>query len=726
MDIGIQIVILTIVLILLIAFLIWFLSHEEKKESVMDLFNPGRPKNDFINRGLEMKSIGGDTNMKDWIGAHVDIPRFIERFARYFLSRFHLPEDESPAWNTTDQNYEIIREFMEHPNVNIQSTSLRLIKAFKDIKDISEISDDFKLIMMNVLPEVFVIGEWKYNFSLVNIRYAGAGSFNTVFTLDIHKNNGLVNSNAVLRIYRENLGRQYEKHEKLLNAIRKIIAIFNGRNLVRLPIFSSIDAGHTFDVRFSERGVRGQGEEYSLVWQVLKDMKPLPSTLNLPQTKNYINMIYNILKLAHQNELIYLDWKMDNAMCDGDEVLLTDVDFLDLDNEINKLYRSHSLPTYFKEKDRQGKLNGYQSISEDLKILDNHIGIREMLLAIISMTGYFSEDETTEEAQAEPRLRSKRSYGSFMDSNWYETSVNIGNQTYNRFIASICSILDKDSTVDDKCVDFIFEYINAFLNIIDQRGVDDETFEERVDELIKKNQKKCREFQESYLERLKREPLTNTYSSNANVTPTNSPVISRPRQNGYRAPPSPTYIPPPLSQHNLNSLISSPVNGKIPLYKPLNNSNIEPFEETSLPSQRYGSMNNKNMSSPSPKYNPSVRGYPSPGTDSANYNWNTSQHAPAPNVHALNAPAPTRTSPHASRNYIPLPDNEPMNDSPTPSQKGRPFLQWNLRAQDNQFSSMDGLDSSDESSGSKSESSSTTDGSSTPSDIEFESLELTD
>lgn len=61
MDLGIQIAILTLVLILLIGFLIWFLNHAEKKRSVTDLFNPRKVKSDFINKDLEIKRLGGYT-----------------------------------------------------------------------------------------------------------------------------------------------------------------------------------------------------------------------------------------------------------------------------------------------------------------------------------------------------------------------------------------------------------------------------------------------------------------------------------------------------------------------------------------------------------------------------------------------------------------------------------------------------------------------------------------
>lgn len=323
----------------------------------------------------------------------------------------------------------------------------------KHIQAYEDVPQSFRHVLMNALPEVIVIGERKHNFIIKNLRLAGGGSFNTVFSIDVYKNGDMLQQKYVLRIHNQNLAHQDEKRQNLLNDIRKLFKMFEGSGLVRLPIFSSIDVNH---------------ECGSVIWQVLPSMDHLPTTLNLNQTRNYINVIYGVLKRLHANYLIYIDWKRDNAMCSGDDIRLTDTEFLSAYGGMENLLITQCMPKYFKEKLSKYKLNQFQNISTELMILDNHIGIREMVLALISMTGYFEGEAN---------------YDELIEERWYEDPVDIGNQDYNKIITSICSILNKDWTTDDECLDFVFKYINEFLDIVENEGSG-----RSVDELIARNQ----------------------------------------------------------------------------------------------------------------------------------------------------------------------------------------------------------------------------------------------
>ena len=112
-----------------------------------------------------------------------------------------------------------------------------------------------------------------------------------------------------------------------------------------------------------------------------------------------------------------------------------------------------------------------------------------MVLALISMTGYFEGEAN---------------YDELIGEGWYEDPMDIGNQDYNRFIASICSILNKDWSTDDECLDFVFKYINEFLDIVENGGSG-----RSVDELIAKNQQQY-------------------FALSSNRTPGSSPIYTPP------------------------------------------------------------------------------------------------------------------------------------------------------------------------------------------------------
>lgn len=444
--------------------------------------------------------------MSNLEGVPMNIPRFIDCFTKYFMKL-----------NTGIEDEHIIDEFLHSTNENVHSTSLRLKQAYEGVQGDEKIPENFRYVLMNVLPEVFVIGEWKYNFIIKNLQLAGGGTFNTVFFVDLYKDGAALQQKSVLRIYNQNLAHQDEKHQKLLNDIRNLYKMFEDSDLVRLPIFSSIDVNHEYG---------------SVIWQVLPSMDHLPIILNLNQTRNYINVIYGVLKRLHANYLIYIDWKRDNAMCSGDEILLTDTEFLSACGGMEKLFMTQCMPKYFKRKLSMYRLNQFQNITTELTILDNHIGIREMVLALISMTGYFEGDAD---------------YDDLIGEQWYEQDMNIGDQDYNKIITSICSILNKDWTTDDECLDFIFKYINEFLDIIETMDVRKEEFGRLVDKLIERNQQDIIKMRKSFALRYDNKSLADVIPGpNYNRTPGSSPVY----------PPSPFDFSPKKQPMNATDLFS--------------------------------------------------------------------------------------------------------------------------------------------------------------------------
>ena len=456
--------------------------------------------------------------MTSFESTSMNIPRFIDCFTKYFMEL-----------NSGIENEHLIDEFVHSAIENVRSTSLRLKQACEGVQGDEKIPKNFMYVLMNVLPEVFVIGEWKYDFIIKNLQLAGGGSFNTVFFIDVYKNGAMLQQKYVLRIYNQNLAYQDEKHQKLLNDIRKLYKMFKGSNLVRLPIFSSINAKHEYRVR--------RGDDcYSFVWQVLPSMDHLPTTLTLNQTRNYINVIYGVLKRLHENYLIYIDWKRDNAMCLGDDIRLTDTEFLSAYGGMENLFMTQRLPEYFKRNLTKYMLDQFQNIHVELMILDNHIGIREMVLALMSMTGYFEGDAN---------------YDELIEKQWYEQYMDIGNQDYNKIIASICSILNKDWTTDDECLDFIFKYINEFLDIIERMDVGNEDFGHSVDKLIERNQQDAIEMQKSFALRYNNKSCPKVISGpNYNRTPESSPVYNN------LNPPSPFDFSPKKQPINVTDLFS--------------------------------------------------------------------------------------------------------------------------------------------------------------------------
>lgn len=450
--------------------------------------------------------------MTSFESTSMNIPRFIDCFTKYFMEL-----------NSGIENEHLIDEFVHSAIENVRSTSLRLIQAYEGVQGDEKIPKNFMYVLMNVLPEVFVIGEWKYDFIIKNLQLAGGGSFNTVFFIDVYKNGAMLQQKYVLRIYNQNLAYQDEKHQKLLNDIRKLYKMFEGGDLVRLPIFSSIDVNH---------------EHSSVIWQVLPSMDHLPTTLTLNQTRNYINVIYGVLKRLHENYLIYIDWKRDNAMCLGDDIRLTDTEFLSAYGGMEKLFMTQCIPEYFKINLSKYMLDQFQNIHMELMILDNHIGIREMVLALISMTGYFEEHAN---------------YDELIEEYWYDHPMDIGNQDYNKIIASICSILNKDWTTDDECLDFIFKYINEFLDIIERMDVGNEDFGRLVDKLIERNQQDAIEMQKSFALRYDNKSCPKVISGpNYNRTPGSSPVYNNLNLN----PPSPFDFSPKRQPINVTDLFS--------------------------------------------------------------------------------------------------------------------------------------------------------------------------
>lgn len=485
----------------------------------MDLFNP-RKESDFINKDLEIKRLGGYTSMTSFESAPMNMPRFIDCFTKYFMEL-----------NIGIENEHLIDEFIHSTIENVRSTSLRLKQAYEGVQRDEKIPKNFRYVLMNALPEVFVIGEWKYNFIIKNLQLAGGGTFNTVFFIDLYKNGATLQQKSVLRIYNQNLAHQDEKHQKLLNDIRNLYKMFEGSNLVRSPIFSSIDANH-------EYGVRHEDEYYSVVWQMLPSMDHLPTTLNLNQTRNYINVIYGVLKCLHENDLIYIDWKRDNAMCSGNDIRLTDTEFISACGGMEKLFITQSMPNYFKRNLDKYKLNQFQNIDIELMILDNHIGIREMVLALISMTGYFEVDAN---------------YDELIMEQWYEQHMDIGDQDYNKIITSICNILNKDWTTDDECLDFIIKYINEFLDIIERMNVGKEESGRLVDELIERNRQDVIKMQKSFTLRHNNICPNVIPGPNYNRTPGSSPVYKNVNLNH----PSPfDFSPKKHSTINVTDLFS--------------------------------------------------------------------------------------------------------------------------------------------------------------------------
>lgn len=293
--------------------------------------------------------------------------------------------------------------------------------------------------------------------------------------------------------------------------------MFEDSDLVRLPIFSSIDVNHEYG---------------SVIWQVLPSMDHLPTTLNLNQTRNYINVIYGVLKRLHENHLIYIDWKRDNVMCSGDDIRLTDTEFLSAYGGMENLFITQCMPKYFKEKLSKYKLNQFQNITTELTILDNHIGIREMVLALISMTGYFEGEAN---------------YDDLIGEQWYEDPMDIGKEDYNKIIASICSILNKDWTTDNECLDFVFKYINDFLDIIERLDVGKEELGRLVDKLIERNHQDVIRMQKSSALRYDNKSLADVIPGpNYNRTPGSSPVY----------PPSPFDFSPKKQPMNATDLFS--------------------------------------------------------------------------------------------------------------------------------------------------------------------------
>lgn len=445
MDIKLQIVLLILVLLILCIFIY---KHFHRI---------GSNEIDFINDGQEMIMKGGKTTMSTFNDNDFDVPKFISAMDRYFME---------------GKDDEIIKEYTQNTESSIRSMTSNLIRACESaVRPIKNIVDEHRMIR-NALAEVFVFIALKTNLEITSVNYLGTGSFNYVFHLNALDVVTDTKYDFVLRLRNENFARLRKAHREALELMQNVKTIFDGKNYIVIPHYSSLDLQHEYN--------DAELENYAFIWSIGPLLQPIPDVLTLKEVREYITLIYEVILLAHRNGLVYLDWKFDNVMMMDGKFLISDIDFINVRKQISGAPSTHSYSNKFHDELNALKSRMFMGADEDLKWVDKHIAIREMLVSLMVLANEFTT--------------SSQAVKDFIKTDWFNETCHMQNKAFEDFINSLIPMLQNNSMIVQEELDFVYKYINEFLDILEDGTLSHDEVEQRTLGLIENHAEDIRYF----------------------------------------------------------------------------------------------------------------------------------------------------------------------------------------------------------------------------------------
>lgn len=178
---------------------------------------------------------------------------------------------------------------------------------------------------------------YKKTNNIIKVLNCIGGYFNAVFVVSIYpKKNKKNTSDFALRIlFDDKL--DSNKYSKLL---KKLMKNKNYEKYFVKPIVINKNIEHINETK--------QFYNVNTYWQLLPRLYEILPNDTKENIIRYLKTIFNCLKIIHNNGMLYRDFKPQNFMFDGENILLSDIDFTDTSDEIIECYNIDGLFDYMK------------------------------------------------------------------------------------------------------------------------------------------------------------------------------------------------------------------------------------------------------------------------------------------------------------------------------------------------------------------------------------------
>lgn len=161
------------------------------------------------------------------------------------------------------------------------------------------------------LSELMLV--YKHNITFIN--FLNHGGYNTIFNVTINNKDLIFKSNG------KNFGiKDYMKTQKFVNYINKENEKSNGKYVIDI-----LDSSLNY-----KRIIAHKLYNQIPIWYIVPFLNPLKITLHNKKMmlSQLINKVNYLCKALYKNNLLYVDFKLDNFMISDDrEIILTDFDF---------------------------------------------------------------------------------------------------------------------------------------------------------------------------------------------------------------------------------------------------------------------------------------------------------------------------------------------------------------------------------------------------------------
>lgn len=360
---------------------------------------------------------------------------------------------EAVHHNYAHLNTANVLDYLKRYNLSPEDTyiSEKIIREI--IFSISPSIDDFKEFneVYVTLIEAMIACYFEKDCFLHDIKAINAGSYNSIVevgcrktgpkfdTLDI-KNESI----NVLRIYKCRYN--YEQNRTLstkamLNSVlmltNDILDLLIPTGYVLKPIYGSI-------YMTKEEAP----ENMTLLWH----MYPKLSNISIPMSKetliDYLNAYKTIIPIIHKNGYVYGDWKIQNFMRHGDNVLLTDIEMTSIENAVKYqwLAISHHMPFNIREVNFD---------EESIIKIDNFAAIKEICSVLLSIKA--TPEEIDKVVRKVPAYRKDPKFGVYKQYIYLPVLPDM-----RRFGQDLRPLEVRDCT-DEFTIEFINKWIRALM-----------------------------------------------------------------------------------------------------------------------------------------------------------------------------------------------------------------------------------------------------------------------